>query len=84
MTNDERWYDNYEALRVYILERGHLPDKHVVENRAMLSWAKYQRKKIKSGTMEPERQHLFEELMAMRSGEHTGGRRRAADNGLKG
>lgn len=59
MTNDERWYDNYEALRAYILERGRLPDKHVVENRAMLSWAKYQRKKIKAGTIEPERQRLF-------------------------
>lgn len=59
MTNDDRWMANFEALRGYILERGHLPDKHVVENRAMLSWAKYQRKKIKAGTIEPERQHLF-------------------------
>ena len=41
------WYQNYEALKAYILERGHLPDKHVVENRALLSWAKYQRKKIR-------------------------------------
>lgn len=84
MTNDDRWMANFEALRGYILERGHLPDKHVVENRAMLSWAKFQRKKIKAGMIEPERQRLFEELMAMRSGEHTGGRRKAADNGLKG
>lgn len=29
-------------------------------------------KKIKAGTMGPERQRLFEELMVMRSGEHTG------------
>ena len=26
--------------------------------------------------MEPERQRLFEELMAMRSGQHTGGRKK--------
>ena len=39
--NDAKWYQNYEALKVYILQRGHLPDKHVVENRALLSWAKY-------------------------------------------
>lgn len=45
--NEEKWRANYEALKAYILERGHLPDKHVVENRAFLSWAKYQRKKIK-------------------------------------
>ena len=44
---DTNWYRNYEALKAYILQRGHLPDKHVVENRALLSWAKYQRKKIK-------------------------------------
>ena len=37
-------------------------------------------KKIKAGTLESERQRLFEELMEMRSGEHTGGRRRAHDN----
>ena len=27
--NDANWYQNYEALKVYIQERGHLPDKHV-------------------------------------------------------
>ena len=37
--NDVNWYQNHEALKAYILERGHLPDKHVVENRALLSWA---------------------------------------------
>ena len=37
--NDVNWYQNYEALKAYILERGHLSDKHVVENRALLSWA---------------------------------------------
>lgn len=29
------------VLKAYIQERGYLPDKHVVENRALLSWAKY-------------------------------------------
>ena len=36
---DAVWRENYEALRRYVLERGHLPDKHVVENRALLNWA---------------------------------------------
>ena len=39
--NDSKWYQNYEALKAYIQERGHLLDKHVVENRALLSWGKY-------------------------------------------
>lgn len=38
--NEIKWMENYEALKAYIIERGHLPDKHVVENRALLSWAK--------------------------------------------
>ena len=74
--NDSKWYQNYEALKAYILERGHLPDKHVVENRALLSWAKYQRKKIKASKLNIEKQVLFEALLATRSAEHTGGRRK--------
>ena len=73
--NDAKWYQNYEALKVYILERGHLPDKHVKTNRSLLSWAKYQRKKIKEGTLGAEKRELFESLLATRSNEHTGGRR---------
>lgn len=72
--NDDKWNANYEALKAHVLETGHFPNKH--DKR--LNWAKFQMKKIKVGTMEPERQRLFEELMAMRSGEHTGGRRKAS------
>ncbi|MCQ2231023.1 MAG: helicase associated domain-containing protein [Paludibacteraceae bacterium] len=74
--SESNWYQNYEPLKAYILERGHLPDKHVVENRALLSWAKYQRKKIKEGTLDAEKLKLFETLLATRSNEHTGGRRK--------
>lgn len=47
--NDTNWHQNYDALKSYILQRRHLPDKHVIENRSLLSWAKYQRKMIKKG-----------------------------------
>lgn len=73
MKNDERWLANYEALKIHVLETGHFPNKH--DKR--LNRAKFQMKKIKAGTLEPERQQLFEELMAM-SQEHTGGRRKAS------
>ena len=73
---DTNWHQNFEALKAYIQERGHLPDKHVVENRALLSWAKYQRKKIKDGTLDEDKRELFESLLATRSNEHTEGRRR--------
>lgn len=78
--NDSNWYQNYEALKAYIQERGHLPDKHVVTNRSLLSWAKYQRKKIKEGTLDDEKREMFESLLATRSIEHTGGRRKRFNN----
>lgn len=74
--NDCNRYQNYEALKAYFQERGHLPDKHVVENRALLLLAKYQRKKIKKGTLDEEKLEMFEALLATRSNEHTGGRRK--------
>ena len=77
---DSNWYRNYEALKVYILQRGHLPDKHVVENRALLSWAKYQKRKIKEGTLDEEKLMMFEALLAIRSTEHSGGRRKHSPN----
>ena len=64
--NDDKWMMNYKALKTYIFQRGHLPDKHVVENRALLSWAKYQRKKIKEGTLDAEKREMFESLPALR------------------
>lgn len=70
---DAVWWENYEALKRYVLVRGHLPDKHVAENRALLNWAKYNRKKIKAGTLEADKVQLFKELLALRSNEHTGG-----------
>lgn len=69
--NDTKWYQNYDDLKAYIDERGHLPNKHVVENRALLSWAKYQMKKIKEGSAEDWMVERFEGILAMRSNEHT-------------
>ena len=63
--NDSNWYQNYDALNAYIQECGHLPYKHVVENRTLLPWAKYQRKKIKEGTLDDEKQKLFESLLSI-------------------
>ena len=51
-------------------------DKHVVENRGLLSKAKYLRKKIKAGTAEDWMVVSFEANLPMRSNEHKGGRRK--------
>lgn len=73
MTNEERWKSNYEALKVHVLETGHFFNKH----NKLCNWAKYQRKRIKVGTMPEEQRVMFEELEKMRSGEHTGGENNA-------
>ena len=76
MTHEESWNKFIEELRAYVLEHHHLPDKKKVENRGLLSWAKFQRKKIKAGTLDEEKTRLFLELMDSRSKEHTGGKRK--------
>lgn len=73
--NDEKWLANYEALKAYIDEHHHLPDKHKVENRGLLSW-KYQMKKKKAGTLTEEQVEMLQMLADSRSTKHTGGRRK--------
>lgn len=72
MTNQERWLANYEALKTHVLETGHFCDKHT----RLCNWVKFQRKRIKAGTMPEEQMRLFQKLEGMRSGEHTGGRKK--------
>lgn len=74
--NDLNWQDKFNELKAYIALNGHLPDKHRQDNRGLLSWAKYQRRKIKEGTLEEEKKALFLELLSTRSTEHTGGRKK--------
>lgn len=76
MTNSELWLLNYRQLKAYIASHGHLPDKHKVEHRALLSWWKYQMKKKKAGILPEEQSQLLQTLADSHSTEHTGGRRR--------
>ena len=76
MTHEESWHQNFELLKAYIEEHHHLPDKKKVENRGLLSWAKYQRKRIKAGTLDQEKMELFLVLMDSRSKARTGGKRK--------
>lgn len=76
MKNDEKWHANYEALKAYIADHGHLPDKHKIENRGLLSWWKYQMKKKKVGTLTELQIEMLQRLANSRLKEHTGGRRK--------
>lgn len=72
--NDEKWLLNYDALKAYIEEHHHLPDKHKIENRGLLS--KYQMKKKKAGTLTEAQERMLKRLADSRSTEHRGGRRK--------
>ena len=66
----------FECLKAYGDERHHLPDKHKVENRGLLSWWKYQMKKKTATTLTEEQEWMLQELADSRSTEHTGGGRK--------
>ena len=70
--NEDKWFENYEAVKAHVAETGLFPDKHSIGN----NWCRYQRKRIKAGTMSEEQKRLFEELAASRSDSHTGGRKK--------
>ena len=65
-TRDKVWNRNFRKLKAYIDEHHHLPDKKKVEHRGLLNWVKYNRKKIKAGTLAPEKERLFCDLLASR------------------
>lgn len=76
MKSEERWELFILELKAYIDEHHHLPDKHKIENRGLLSWWKYQMKKKKAGTLTEEQIEMLQRLADSRSTEHTGGRKK--------
>lgn len=72
LTFCENWMENDESLKANVAQTGHFPNKHTRLN----NWCRYQRKRIKAGTMPEDQRALFEALAASRSSEHTGGRKK--------
>ena len=67
MDREETWNKNYQALKAYVEEHKQLPDKKKVENRALLNWWKYNKKRMKQGAMTEDKQTLLLELSNMRT-----------------
>ena len=40
MKNEDKWFENYEAVKAHVALSGHFPDKHSIGN----NWYRYQRK----------------------------------------
>lgn len=78
--NEDKWMVNYEALKAYIEKHHHLPAKDSGLNaKYLLNWVKYQRKRMKANLMNEEQKGMLETLLASRSDEHTGGRKRKTE-----
>ena len=67
MDREETWNKKYQALKAYVEEYKQFPDKKKVENRALLNWWKYNKKRMKQGAMTEEKQALLIELSNMRT-----------------
>ena len=70
--NEENWTAKYTALREHVETHGHLTERHSQLNH----WWKYQKKKRKEGKLSEEQCQLLDEIISLRSTEHTGGRRK--------
>ena len=67
MDREETWNKKYQALKAYVEEHKQFPDKKKVENRALLNWWKYNKKRMKQGAMTEYKQALLLELSNMRT-----------------
>ncbi len=63
---ERTWRNNYARLEEYIIANGHLPDKRKVDNRELLNWWKYNRKRALAGLLDDERLRLINRLSHMR------------------
>lgn len=62
MIRTNTWHTNLDALKVYVAEPAHFPDKHTrLNNRC-----RYQRNWIKAGTLPVKQRRLFYEVAESR------------------
>lgn len=65
--NEAKWHSNYQQLKSFIEEYGHLPNKYKIENRKLLNWWKYNQKLIKQEKLTEGKAMLLKELGEMRN-----------------
>ena len=65
MTQDERWLARYNEIKTFIETNKRNPSKHRMEEHNILNWLKANRKLMNAGKMKPERNKMFEELLAL-------------------
>ena len=63
MTQDEKWHNNFQAVKEFIDANHRNPSRHRIEEHLLLNWVKQQRKLMNAGKMKPERIEPFNKLM---------------------
>ena len=63
MTQDERWIQKYNEVKIFIETNKRNPSKHRIEEHDMLNWVKHNRKLLKAGKMAPERVEMMGKLV---------------------
>lgn len=63
MKQDDKWSAHYQEVMEFMDRKRRRPSKNFPEDRNMLNWIKYNKKRMSSGKMEEERRQLFEELL---------------------
>ena len=65
MTQEERWFANYEEVMLFIKENGRNLSKYNLEERRLYTWVKHQRELMNAGEMRPGRVERFKELLVL-------------------
>lgn len=65
MTQDERWQVRFEEVKSFIEANHRNPSRHRIEEHLMLNFVKHNRKLMNAGILKPERQELFNRLLAL-------------------
>lgn len=62
MTQESRWKQHCNQVMLFMEKNGRRPSKYVPEERAMLNWVKYVRKRMRRGLLSEEQTQLFVRL----------------------
>jgi Helicase associated domain. len=65
MTQEKRWYTNYEEVMLFLKKNGRNLSKYNLEERRLYTWVKHQRKMMNQVGLKPDRQAKFQELLTL-------------------
>lgn len=65
MTQEERWMKRYNEVVSFIETNHRNPSKYVGPERALVNWAKQQRKLMNQGLLKEDRVESFQRLMEL-------------------